>query len=184
MQGSAIAEVHAKDSYVVDIGLPESIPYKENQEKYDFISDGSTLLIGPLDFVPAVGTRSGVWTRKTIPADFGPCDQFEVFVGGKRLRKDPVELHIESHGPVSKATDIVEAEFSVNGADPYVRLTSLIDPSTGQQVAAGTRITVIKKVGSVWYEKGDTTVSKGVTLLENNTPIANFIAKKSTILPE
>jgi len=184
VQGTAIAEVHATDSYVIDVGLPETIPYKENQEKYDFISDGSTLLIGPLDFVPVVGTRNSVWTRTTIPTEFGPCDQFEVFVAGKRLRKDPVALHIENNGPVSKATDIVEAEFSVNGADPYIRLTSLIDPVTGQQVKAGTRITVIKKVGSVWYEKGDTTVSRGVTLLENNTPIANFIAKKSTILPE
>jgi hypothetical protein len=58
----------------------------------------------------------------------------------------------------------------------YIRLTSALP--------AGTRISVISRTGKLWYEKGDTTASRGITLLENNTAIANFIAEKTTKLPE
>jgi hypothetical protein len=178
VQGSAIAEVHARDSAVIDIGTPETIPYKENQDRVDFISDGSSLLIGPLNFVPTKADRS--WetaTDVTITEEYGPCDEFEVFAAGKRLRKDPLQSYNETIGASSPAADVIlEAEFSVDGTNPYLRLTS--------KVPAGTRISVIKKVGSVWYDKGATTISNGVTLLENNTPIAKFIAKKTTTLPE
>ena len=177
VQGTAIAELHSAGSSVIDVSVTEVIPYKENQDRVDFVSDGSTSLVGPLNFVPTIGTRLSEWTRVTIPEENGPCDQFEVFAGGKRLRKDPIVVYNEFNGSASPdADEIAEAEFSVDGVSPYIRLTD--------KVPAGTRISVIRKVGSVWYELGDNTASKGVTLIENNTPIAAFIAKKSTILPE
>jgi hypothetical protein len=57
VQGTSIAELHPVDSYVVDVGLPETIPYKENQDRIDFVSDGSSLMIGPLDYIPTARTN-------------------------------------------------------------------------------------------------------------------------------
>jgi hypothetical protein len=177
-QGTAIAEIHNIDSAVIDVGATETIPYKETQDKTNFISDGSSLLIGPLEFIPTKSTRT--WSTAevtTIPSEYGPCDEFEVFAAGRRLQKDSLQVYSEIKGASSTSADIViEAEFSVDGQTPYIRLTS--------KLPAGTRISVIRKVGSVWYEKGDTTASSGITLVENNNPIATFIAKKTTLLPE
>jgi hypothetical protein len=82
-QGTSIGEFYDINSTVVNISYEEKIPYNETQERTDFVSDGSTLLVGPLDFVPAIGTRTS-WTRTTIPTEYGACDQVEVFAAGRR----------------------------------------------------------------------------------------------------
>lgn len=175
-QGTAIGEVYAAGTSVVNISYEDRIPYNETQERTDFVSDGSTLLVGPLDFIPAVGTRTS-WTKITIPNEYGACDQIEVFAAGRRLRKDPIAVWVEDNGAASPAADeILEAEFSVNGISAYLRLT--------EPLPAGTRITVVKRIGKTWYDRGATTATSGVTLLENVTPIAKFIAEKTTSLPE
>lgn len=174
--GTAIAQVHISGSYVSDAGPTETIPYNETQHRIDFISDGSTTLIGPLDFTPSIGTRSN-WYRETIPAEYGPCDQIEVFVAGARLRKNPIQVWDETLGAYSSVGDKeVEAEFSVDGASPYIRLTN--------SCAAGTRITVIRRSGNTWYERGTTSASAGKTLAKNDTAISKFILQKTTIMPE
>ena len=176
VQGTAIAEEHAAGSYVVDAGYNENIPYTEEQNRTDFVSDGSSLLIGPLNFVPNQ-TNDPNWTSTTIPVDYGRCDVLEVFVGGKRLRKTSITVFDESLGPTSPEGDrTLEAEFAVDGINPFVRLTNV--------VSAGTRITIIKRTGKTWYDRGENTASAGITLLENSTPISKFIAAKTTRLPE
>lgn len=83
----------------------------------------------------------------------------------------------ETLGATSPAGDrTLDAEFSVDGVNPYIRLTTTIP--------AGTRITVIKRVGQTWYDRGETTASSGVTLLANESSIGQFIAAKTTRLPE
>ena len=174
--GTPIGELYPVGSEVIDVGSQETIPYNETQDREDFVSDGSTLLVGPLTFIPTQGSRNN-WYRSSIPTTYGPCDQIEIFAAGRRLRKDPIDAYQEDRGATSPAADIkLEAEFSVNGTDFYIRLT--------EPVPAGTRITVIKRTGKVWYNRGETTASSGVTLLENTTAIAKFIAEKSTSLPE
>jgi hypothetical protein len=175
-QGTAIGEVYNVGTAVVNIGYEDRIPYNETQERTDFVSDGSTLLVGPLDFIPAIGSRTS-WATTTIPTEYGACDQVEVFAAGRRLRKDPIAVWVEDNGASSPSADeILEAEFSVNGISSYLRLT--------EPLPAGTRITVVKRVGKTWYDRGLTTATSGVTLLENATPIAKFIAEKTTSIPE
>jgi hypothetical protein len=182
--GTAIAETHAAGTLVVDISPTEALPYTETQDRIDFVSNGtpddSTLgsaqTIGPLNYVPAKSTRNS-WTKDTIPEEFGPCDTVEIFVAGRRLRKDPITVYDETLGASSPSADrILEAEFSVDGISNTVRLTTT--------VPAGSRITVIRKVGSVWYERGIGRATNGVTLLESGTAIADFIANRTTDLPE
>ena len=79
-----------------------------------------------------------------------------------------------SHSPAADKT--LEAEFSVDGSSNYIRLT--------EPVSAGTRITIVRKIGATWYDRGETTATTGETLLDNNGSIPQFIADKSTRLPE
>jgi hypothetical protein len=182
--GTAIPAVHSAGSAISDAGPQENVPYNETQDRQDFVSDGSSLLIGPLDFVPAQGTRT-TWFRginvltggPNIPVTHGPCDQIEVFAAGRRLRKDPISVYDETLGASSPTADVqLEAEFAVDGAASYIRLTTAIP--------AGTRISVIRRTGKVWYDRGETTASAGESLLENATPMAEFIAKRTTKLHE
>jgi len=174
--GSSIKELSPKGTPVVNTGVEESLPYKENQDRVDFYSDGSSLLIGPIGFVPEKSASSS-WFRNTIPNDFGQCDTIEVFGAGTRLRKMPVTVFDETISATSPAGDKqIEAEFSVDGINDYIRLT--------QPLPAGTRISIIRKIGNTWYDRGENTATSGITLLENNSPIARFIAEKTTKLPE
>jgi hypothetical protein len=174
-QGTSIAELHLSGTIVIDSSISEIIPYKDQQERYDFVSDGSTLLIGPLDFIPSQGIRS-LWPRIFVPSTHGPCDQIEVFVSGIRLRKDPISVYDESMGPASPLADsIIDAEFSVDGDSPYIRLTN--------PVPAGTRITMIRRLGNTWYNK-NIELTAGQPMHRNSNPIVDFILQKSTIIPE
>jgi hypothetical protein len=174
--GTPIKELHNVNDLVADIGPDEVIPYSDSQERTDFISDGSSVLIGPLEYTPAKST-AGTWAATTIPEDYGRCDTVEVFVGGRRLRKTPLTVYDQALGPVSPNADKeIEAEFAVDGVTPYIRIT--------ETPSAGTRITVIKRTGSTWYDKGANAATTGVTLLKNNTSISKFIAARTTSLPE
>jgi hypothetical protein len=174
--GTAIAETHISGSLVIDVGAPEALPYNDSQERTDFVSDGSSLLIGPLDFVPPQST-TGTWYAGSIPSEYRRCDTVEVFAGGKRLRKTSLTVFDETLSANSPGADReIPAEFAVNGTDPYIRLTSALP--------AGTRIRIIRKLGQTWYDRGAATATSGVTLLENESAITKFIAAKSTRLPE
>jgi hypothetical protein len=176
-QGTSIANTYALGTAVVNVGYSEVIPYNEVQQRTDFTSDGSTLLIGPLDFVPQKGTRSGTWYRSTIPTINGPCDQIEVFAAGRRLKKDPQSVYVEANGAASPAADQTqEAEFSVDGATAQIRLTTVLP--------AGTRITVLRRQGKTWYARGETTATDGISLIDSDTAIARFIVEKTTAIPE
>jgi len=179
--GTSIPENHPTGSRIIDCSSKETIPYTESQERTDFVGDGSTTLIGPLPFTPNKFSKNnwfrGNDTETAIPEEFGPCYEIEVFVGGRRLRKDPTHIYNELLGTTSPAADEqVSAEFSVDGTSAYVRLT--------EPAAAGSRITIIRRLGKTWYDKGGNTASAGVTLLENTGSIPKFIAGKSTRLPE
>jgi len=136
----------------------------------------TSLLVGPLSFVPLLSDRAFT-ARSSIPTEFRMCDQIDVFVGGRRLRKDALKVYSEELGASSPGADtIVAPEFSVDGINNYIRIT--------EPVSAGTRILVIRKTGRIWYDRAETTASKGITLLDNINPIAKFIDQKSTELPE
>ena len=174
--GTGVKEVHAEGSYVIDVGASESISYSDTEERTDFLSDGSSKNIGPLDFIPTL-TNINNWYRETIPTTHGLCNQIEVFVGGKRLRKNfTVEYNKELAASSPEADRYVEADFSVDGSTPYVRLTDAVD--------AGTKITIVRKIGRLWYDRGATTATTGVSLLSNQSAIAKFIAAGSSESPE
>jgi len=224
-RGTPIGEKYLIDTKVADVGYNDIIPYEDTQERYDFYSDGSSLLIGPLEFIPTKSNKNrwynsnfyitkGIYDEKikyvtgnviqvddsfytnirpcinikplesndwetywdliTIPTNYGPCDTIEVFAEGRRLVKDPQVVWSENNG--IDGFIVTEADFSVDGSSNYLRLTN--------PLKAGTRITLIRRTGKTWYDRSETSASSGVTLLNNNTPVAKFIAQKTTSIPE
>lgn len=173
--GSPIENSLPVGTSVVNLGKSELIPYVDTQERADFVSDGSSLIIGPLEYIPIKSERA-TWSRETIPTEFGACDMLEVFVGGTRLRKDSLTVFDENINYTSPDGDrVLEAEFSVDGSTAFIRLTSA--------PPAGTRIRIIRKIGRLWYDQGIETASRGITLLDNESAIAKFIDRKNTLLP-
>lgn len=135
---------------------------------------GSTLISAitkavVLEYVPVLSNVKN-WYRNTIPAAYGQCDQLEVFVAGRRLRKAPMTQWKESLGPDSPSGDtVLEAEFAVNGGDTLVRLT--------ETPTVGTKIQVQRKIGKLWTNIGE-------SLKDANTDPARFIRAKTTNLPQ
>jgi len=180
LYGTAIPTVHAIDSVVVNVSYTEIVPYRETQDRYDFVSDGSSYIYLGLPFIPparkdSAGNPVEFTYVDTIPDGFYPCDAIEVFVAGKRLRKDIATIFDPTRGSYSPAADVtLEAEFSVDGSSLGIRLTSA--------PPAGTRITVVRRTGKTWYDFGDDSVSSGVTLSQNTTPVAKFLQQSTTKL--
>lgn len=122
-----------------------------------------------LDYTPILSNVKS-WYRNTIPVEYGQCDQLEVFVAGRRLRKAPLTQWNESLGPDSPIGDtVIEAEFAVNGTNTLVRLT--------ETPTVGTKIQVQRKIGKLWTNIGE-------SLKDADTAPARFIRAKSLNLPQ
>jgi len=143
-----------------------------NQNPTSFVSSGAIKYLKiPLNFTPIVSANDS-WYKNTIPVSYGQCDDIEVFVAGRRLRKAPYTLW----NPNATATQIratdgdikYEAEFSVNGG-AFIRLTDVLD--------AGQYVVVQKRVGRTW-------VPDGATLAESATEPARFIKSSYALLPD
>ena len=169
--GTGIAAVYPVGEMVRDSGTEQTIPYKDNVIDTVVVATGSSRLV-PVEFTPTVqsGTTSGTsWYRDTIPTGYGQCNEIEVFVAGRRLRKHPMAIFDANTGPDSPTGDIQhEAEFSVNGTTGEVRLTEM--------PAAGVLIRVQKRLGRVWDPAG-------VGLANATTDQAKFIRAATVNLP-
>jgi hypothetical protein len=125
----------------------------------------------------ATGVGSGNGTVSyvnytSIPPYYGQCDEIEVFVNGTRLRKNPIEIYDPMIGSSSPSGNKqIEAEFSVDDGDRFVRLTKVPD--------AGDTIVIIKKTGKLWQD-----ITKPASLGASESNIASFLTVKQARLPK
>jgi hypothetical protein len=120
----------------------------------------------------AVGTGTGTVVDYTsIPYEYWESMDIEVFVGGRRLRKSPVQIFDETLGPDSPSGDkTLEAEFAVNkNVGAYVRLTEAPPP--------GVKIAVQKRIGRTWTQNS-------IGLSDATSDPAKFIRAKGVDLSE
>lgn len=128
--------------------------------------------VGTEFIASAVGTGTGTVVDYTsIPYEYWESMDIEVFVGGRRLRKSPVQVHDQTLGPDSPMGDkTLEAEFAVNkNVGQYVRLTEAPEP--------GVKIIVQKRLGRTW-------TTLGVGLSDAVSDPAKFIRAKGVDLSE
>ena len=126
------------------------MPYKDETITTIFAGDGTTSIF-ELDFAPQ------------------SIDEFEVFVAGKRLRKNAIssynfETLVAQDSPEGDVT--LAAEFSLQGS----ALTLLNAPAENQ------KIIVIRRQGKIWSEQG-------TPLSQADTDIGRFLRATSVDLP-
>jgi len=174
--GTGVPTIHASGTKVLNIGISETIPYKDEYITETFVAvDSSNVFYLNYDPLVTVGTVDDgsttytEWFRNTIPDNFGQCDEIEVFVAGRRLKKKPYLLHNNVLHPESPEGDAqYEAEFSVTSHANAVRLTSPPPDDT--------KIVVVKKIGKVWNDPN-------TSLVDSDNNITNFIKAVPGIWP-
>ena len=149
--GTGIKTIHKAGAQVLDQSVYQTVPYKDETRTQTFTADGST---------------------RAVTVDFTPnnVNEFEIFVGGRRLRKNA----ISSFNPITdldspEGDSTLPAEFSVDGVNPVVTLTDT--------PAINTRITVVRRIGKTWTDSGTP-----LRLQEND--IGRFLRNKEVTLPK
>lgn len=179
--GTGAKPFYQTGSIVRDVGRDQSMPYVDTEIKKIFFGDGSTQMFD-VDFAltPTAGTIDDGsteytdWYRETIPQDYGQCDEIEVFVGGRRLRKIPTMIYDPALGQDSyqgAGDKQIEAEFSVTAESSILRLT--VAPTAGE------RIIVIKRQGRIWQNPDENN-----SLVYSDSDVASFLTAKAVSLPK
>ena len=149
--GTGIKTIHKAGAHVFDQSVYQTVPYKDETKTQTFTADGSTRAV-TVDFVP------------------NNVNEFEIFVGGRRLRKNA----ISSFNPITdldspEGDSTLPAEFSVDGVNPVVTLTDT--------PAINTKIMVVRRIGKTWTDSGTP-----LRLQEND--IGRFLRNKEVTLPK
>ena len=179
--GTGVKKIYPVETPVFDLGPNQTIPYKDVEEKKTFYGDGSTQLFA-VDFKPTAtygtipdnSTIASSWFRSTIPWNYGQCDDIEVFVGGRRLRKNPIKIYDQTLAQDSyngAGDKDIEAEFSVDGINNFVRITTAPEP--------GELVVVVQRTGRIWQNSSETS-----SLVFSPTNIARFLRAKQVNLPK
>ena len=140
-----------------------SIPsgYGQSNAIEVFVGGYSTVSwVGATDSTPGVEyavddiVEVGVYTYRCITAHtssksfYADSAYWAFFIGNIRLKKAPYKVHNENTAPYSSEGDIqLDAEFATNGVDSHIRLTN--------KLSFGTRVTVVRRVGTDWDSKGN-----------------------------
>ena len=151
--GTGVKHMYSEGTKVLNSGAENTMPYKDETITTIFTADGYS---------------------KTYTLDFTPSNvnEFEVFVAGKRLRKNIIDNYKfdDTNGPISQDSpegdETLSAEFSVNGN----QLTLLDMP------LLNTKIIVIRKQGKIWKETG-------TAMAESDSDIAKFLRAATVDLP-
>ena len=115
----------------------------------------------------------GDGTSNVFELGFTPSsvNEFEVFVGGKRLRKNALQSFDHTKDQDSPEADVtLPAEFTVDGTTPYVTL--LNTPGDGIKVQ------IVRRTGTLWTE------TPGTTLFDSETLVARFFKAEKVELPK
>ena len=150
--GTGIPLVHTASTQVFDQSRHQNVPYKDEFLTENFTGENVSNNQLTISFTP-----------KT-------ANEFEVFVGGKRLRKNSISVYDPALGQDSPEADTtVPAEFTVDGVNPVITFTTT--PATSA------KIVVIRKQGKIWHD-----TAKALSQTEND--IARFIRQKEVALPQ
>ena len=151
--GTGVKDVYPADTRVLNSGVENTMPYKDEILTTIFTADGTTATY-TLDFTP------------------NNINEFEVFVAGKRLRKNSINSYKfdNVNGPIAQDSpegdETIAAEFTINSNN-----LQLLDIPT-----QNTKVIVVRKQGKIWKDTG-------VALANSNSNIAKFLRAATVDLP-
>ena len=148
--GTGVKDNYESGTEVFDQSAFQTVPYKDETITEIFTSDGSTENI----------------TLSWIPQS---ANEFEVFVAGRRLRKNSIRSYNATLGMDSPEADVIlPAEFSVSGTSTICTL--LVAPPVN------TKIIVVRRIGKLW--------NNSTPLSQTENDIARFLRAKEVSLPQ
>jgi hypothetical protein len=148
--GTGVKNNYEIGTEVFDQSAFQTVPYKDETITEIFTSDGSTENI----------------TLSWIPQS---VNEFEVFVAGRRLRKNSIRSYNATLGMDSPEADVIlPAEFSVSGTSTICTL--LVAPPVN------TKIIVVRRIGKLW--------NNSTPLSQTENDIARFLRAKEVSLPQ
>jgi len=148
--GTGAPQTHVAGTEAMDQSASESIPYTDEMVTLVKLEDESTRIL--LDFMPTDGVN-----------------EFEVFVGGRRLRKNSIQKFNSSLDQDSpEADETLPPEFTIENGNELV----LAQPPVGNS-----RVLIVRKLGKLWQNSGE-------QLRYSTNSIAQFIRNATTSLPK
>ena len=149
--GTGVKSVHASGTKVYNQDGTKTVPYADFSQMQTEIATGDI----------------NTWTLNFVPSKI---DEFEVFVAGKRLRKNSINVFDSSiafDSPLGDTIEDAEFTFDVNANT----ITTVNTPSENQQVM------IVRKIGKTWTQPG-------VSLIDSDNEISNFLRLGTSELPE
>lgn len=149
--GTGIKDVHEVGSEVFDQSSNKTVPYQDVTQTQTEIADGNT-------------------NQFTLKFAAESKHEFEVFVAGRRLRKDSIQIFDSNQALDSPQGDTtIDADFTFDSATNTITLKET--PEIDQQIS------IVRKVGKLWNAAGE-------TLGESQTDIGFFLRAGTTELPK
>jgi hypothetical protein len=160
-KGTGIKDVYQSNTEVFDQSSHQTVPYKDQTITQVYTYDG-------VDATFELG-----WAAQST-------NEFELFVGGVRMRKNSTQSFDVTKDLDSPDADItLPAEYSVTNVNPNESTFTIANTTN---IPTGTKITVIRRVGRVWNEIIDENTTK--TLSQTDNRIGNFLREKEVTLPQ
>ena len=149
--GTGAPEMHERGSDVYNANIQQTAPYSDSTITENFTGDGSTSTF-ILGFTPS------------------SVNEFEVFVAGKRLRKNEITVFDATIDQDSPEADVTSpAEFSVTGSSNVLTITNI--------PANNVKIQVIRRQGKRWTDPG-------ISLNDSESTVARFFKAEKVELPK
>ena len=208
--GTGTKEEYPAGTLVQGQGPEETVPYKENTVVTDLteFADGSTkeILLGFDVFASAYSYAEKIGISTLTDAEYETfvngiaASMIDVFVGGKRLRKDtPLEptnknkdtnyykfnATIDQDSP--DADEIIAPEYTVENIMIDQQSRTLLKLNVQDQLhidgtpLLGENLKVVTKTGQLWNDIVDGTAT--LSMSESTNDIARFIRDKTISLP-
>ena len=150
--GTGVPTEHLIGSDVYNASQMQTAPYADKTIVDEIVADGTT---------------------NTFELGFTPTsvNEFEVFVGGRRLRKNSIQSFDHTRDQDSPEADVtLTAEYSVDGTTPFVSMLNT--------PAEGIKIQIVRRQGTLWTE------TPGITLFDSETLVARFFKAEKVELPK
>lgn len=151
--GTGVKAVYPADTKVFNASGVNSMPYRDETKSTVFTADGTTATY-ELDFTP------------------NNINEFEVFVAGKRLRKNAISSYTfnDVNGPTAQDSPegdtTLAPEFSLNGSTLQLLNTPI----------QNTKVIVVRKQGQIWTDPG-------TALADSDSNISRFLRAATVDLP-
>jgi hypothetical protein len=177
--GTGPARFSEAGTKVLDQSLLQRIPYAEYEYKQHILS--TTATIYTINTATSLFAANTTGTAITLASSVPAVDQIEVYYGGRRLRKNSIEVHdkaiaydsntsIVLNGITTTTNITLAAEFTVTTSTQALHL------NIAGGVTTGTRITVIQRQGRIWNTLTE-------SLLTSNSLQAQFLRDAQAELP-